>query len=73
VARVLADDTQRVLPLDDAAALAEALDGGSDFHFVVWFRGQKIAPENGRFPGAIKKMFATLAERLVVLATGRRE
>jgi hypothetical protein len=38
VARVLADDTERALPLDDAAGLAEALDGSSDFHVKDgWF------------------------------------
>jgi hypothetical protein len=54
VARVFANDTQRVLPLNDAAALTEAFDGSSDFHFVVGLRGQKIAPENAGFSGAME-------------------
>jgi hypothetical protein len=40
VPRVLADDADDIFALHDAAAFAEAFDGGSDFH--GWIFGAEI-------------------------------
>jgi hypothetical protein len=70
VTRVLADDAENVLPLDDAARFTLPLDGCSNFHEFVSFR-KWLDLEDKKSP--VEPAYSALApgaQRFVLLLTG---